>query len=75
MKILLVIGVVLAFFYISTKMIGWSDSNNEVKQNIGCWFMIILVAGMTILSLVGSCKSCVSKSNSPGYDYYDAPRK
>ncbi len=75
MKILLVIGVVFAFMYISTKLIGWMDSDSDIKSNIGCWFVAILVVGMTILSLVGSCKSCASKSSSPGYDYYDAPRK
>ena len=49
------------------------DSDNEVKQNIGCTSAIIVVAFGVIISLLGTCKGCADRS--PSHEYYESPRK
>ena len=52
----------------------WSESDNRIKQNIGCTIMALVFILGFLFSVLGTMKSC-SSDNGPSYDYYDAPRK
>ena len=55
--------------YFFMKMNEWSQSNNSIKQNIGCWVLIIVFVLGFLLFFVGSCKNCANSSST--YDYYE----
>ena len=74
MKILLFIGGCILVFYLIFKAPDWADSDSNIKQNIGCTVMALMILLMVLFNVVGACKSC-ENSSSPSYDYYDAPRK
>ena len=74
MKILLFIGICGLVFYLIMKSPDWSESDNRIKQNIGCTVMALVIILGFIFSVLGTMKSC-SSDNGPSYDYYDAPRK
>ena len=74
MKILFFFGACILVFYLIIKSSDWSESNNRIKQNIGCTVMALVFILGFLLTIFGAFKSCSSNS-SPSYDYYDAPRK
>lgn len=74
MKLFLFFAGVILVFYLIFKSSDWSESDNKVKQNIGCTVMAVVIGLGILLTLFGSVKSC-SKSSSPSHEYYDAPRK
>ena len=74
MKVLLFIGGCILVFYLIFKAPDWADSDSNIKQNIGCTVMALMILLMVLLNVVGACKSC-GHSSGPSYDYYDAPRK
>ena len=74
MKILLFFGICGLVFYLIIKSSVWSESDNRIKQNIGCTIMALVIILGFIISVLGTMKSW-SSDNGPSYDYYDAPRK
>lgn len=74
MKILLFFGICGLVFYLIIKSSDWSESDNRIKQNIGCTIMALVIILGFIISVLGTMMSC-SSDNGPSYDYYDAPRK
>jgi len=74
MKALLFIGGCILFFYLIFKVPDWTESNSNIKQNIGCTVMSLMFLLIVLLNVVGACKSCGHDSG-PSYEYYDAPRK
>ena len=74
MKILFFFGIFGLIFYLIIKASDWSESDNGIKQNIGCTVMaLVLILGF-LLTVLGAIKTC-SSDNGPSYEYYDAPRK
>ena len=74
MKVLLFIGGCILVFYLIFKAPDWADSDSNIKQNMGCTVMALMILLMVLFNVVGACKSC-GHSSGPSYDYYDAPRK
>ena len=74
MKIILFFAIVIFVFYLIFNSADWSESENKVKQNVGCTVMAVLVIGGILLTLLGTVKSCADIS-SPSREYYDSPRK
>ena len=74
MKILIFIGICGLVFYLIMVSPDWSESDNRIKQNIGCTIMALVFILGFLFSVLGTMKSC-SSDNGPSYDYYDAPRK
>lgn len=74
MKILLFIGICGLVFYLIMKSPDWSESDNRIKQNIGCTVMALVIILGFIFTVLGTMKTC-SSDNGPSYAYYDAPRK
>jgi nitrate reductase gamma subunit len=67
-----IIIIALIFFVIFIAP-NWMDSDNEIKQNIGCTSAIIVVLFGALISLLGTCKGCADRS--PSHEYYESPRK
>lgn len=74
MKILLFFGCCFLVFYLIFKVPEWSDSDNDIKQRIGCTVMALVFILGVLLTFFGAIKS-YSSDNGPSYEYYDAPRK
>ena len=69
---LIVLSIGGLIFYFFTQI----DSDNEVKSRIGCFLAVVIGIAFTILSVIGTFKSCTSMfSDGSSRDYYDAPRK
>lgn len=76
MKGLIIVGVLILIIFLLIKSPDWADSENKVKQNIGCTVMALGIAFMILLNIVGFFKECSGHHDSgPSIDYYDAPRK
>lgn len=76
MGVILALALTGVFIFLLFYVASWMDSDNSIKQNIGCTFAAILVGVVVIIGLIGSCKTCIDDhSGPPSYDYYDAPRK
>lgn len=74
MKLFLFFAGVVLVFYLIFKSGDWSESDNKVKQNIGCTVMALTIGLGILITLIGGFKNCTS-DHSPSRDYYDAPRK
>lgn len=55
------------------KMGDWTESSNETKSNIGCWVLSLVFIVFSVVTILGSVKSCShdAANRSPRYDYYD----
>ena len=74
MKIILFFGVCFLVFYLLFRASDWADSENGIKQNVGCTVMALALILGLLITIYGFIKSC-SDDNGPSYEYYDAPRK